>query len=32
VDDQTSYQKALDQAEKLLGQPLAVALGKGDRP
>jgi 4-carboxymuconolactone decarboxylase len=30
MDDQTSYQKALDQAEKLLGQPLALPLGKGE--
>jgi 4-carboxymuconolactone decarboxylase len=32
VDDQTSYQKALDQAEKLLGQPLALPLGQGEPP
>jgi 4-carboxymuconolactone decarboxylase len=30
MDDQDSYQKALDQAGRLLGQPLVLPLGQGE--
>jgi alkylhydroperoxidase/carboxymuconolactone decarboxylase family protein YurZ len=30
MDDQDSYQKALDQAGRLLGQPLELPLGQGE--
>ena len=32
MNDQTDYRKALDQAERLLGQPLALPLGPGEPP
>jgi 4-carboxymuconolactone decarboxylase len=32
MNDQDDYQKALEQAEKLLGQPLALPLGAGEPP
>jgi 4-carboxymuconolactone decarboxylase len=32
MNDQDGYRKALDQAERLLGQPLLLPLGKGEPP
>jgi alkylhydroperoxidase/carboxymuconolactone decarboxylase family protein YurZ len=32
MNDHDSYQKALDQAERLLGQPLVLPLGEGEPP
>jgi alkylhydroperoxidase/carboxymuconolactone decarboxylase family protein YurZ len=32
MNDDDSYRKALDQAERLLGQPLVLPLGKGEPP
>ena len=32
MNDQDGYQKALEQAERLLGQPLLLPLGKGEPP
>jgi 4-carboxymuconolactone decarboxylase len=32
MNDQEGYRKALDQAERLLGQPLLLPLGKGEPP
>ncbi|MEU7799567.1 carboxymuconolactone decarboxylase family protein [Micromonospora arborensis] len=32
MTDQDAYQRALDNAERLLGQPLALPLGEGEPP